>query len=78
MLENIRDTLKRGRVYPCATRAFYDSLSAADQEILMELFEDPNVSHNALSKALREQAGATLADTSIARHRQGLCSCSRI
>lgn len=44
----------------------------------MELFEDVNVSHNALSKALKEQAGVTLADTTIAKHRTGLCSCSRI
>jgi hypothetical protein len=78
MLENLHAALKSKRRYPCATRTFYDSLNEADQEILMNLLVDSNVSHNALSKALREQAGATLADTSIARHRQGLCSCSKI
>lgn len=78
MLENIKTVLKSHRRYPCATRTFYDSLSEADQEILMDLLTDSNVSHNALSKALRTQAGVTLADTSIARHRQGLCSCSKI
>ena len=78
MLENLKAAIKNSRRYPCATRTFYDSLSEADQEILMDLLTDSNVSHNALSKALREQAGVTLADTSIARHRQGLCSCSKI
>ena len=78
MLENLKAALSTKRRYPCATRSFYDSLAEADQEILMDLLTDSNVSHNSLSKALREQAGVTLADTSIARHRQGLCSCSKI
>ncbi len=78
MLENLKAAIQSKRRYPCATRSFYDLLSEADQEILMDLLTDSNISHNALSKALREQAGATLADTSIARHRQGLCSCSKI
>ena len=77
MLENLKAAVSKRR-YSCATRSFYDSLNEADQQILMDLLADPNVSHNALRKALREQAGATLADTSIAKHRQGLCSCSRI
>lgn len=78
MLENLTAAVKAKRRYPCATRIFYDSLNEADQQILMDLLTDNNVSNNALSKALREQAGITLADTSIARHRQGLCSCSKI
>ena len=78
MLENLKAALSTKRRYPCATRSFYDSLAEADREILMDLLTDSNVSHNSLSKALREQAGVTLADTSIARHRQGLCSCSKI
>lgn len=78
MLETLKLAVAQKRRYPCATRSFYDSLTVADQEIFMDLLTDPNVAHNALSKALREQTGVTLADTSIARHRQGLCSCSRI
>ena len=77
MLENLKASLSRRR-YPCATRIFYDSLEPHDQEILMDCLINSDVSHSALSKALREQAGTTLADTSIARHRQGLCSCSKI
>jgi hypothetical protein len=77
MLENLKAAVTKRR-YPCATRIFYDSLSEADKEILMDCLSNPDVSHNSLSKALRAQAGITLADTSIARHRQGLCSCSKI
>jgi hypothetical protein len=78
MLENLKAAVTSKRRYPCATRIFYDSLKPADQEILMDCLTNSDVSHNSLSKALREQAGVTLADTSIARHRQGLCSCSKI
>lgn len=77
MLENLKAAVSKRR-YPCATRIFYESLEPKDQEILMDVLTNSDVSHSALSKALREQAGTTLADTSIARHRQGLCSCSKI
>lgn len=77
MLENLQVAL-RPRKYPCAVKTFYDSLDQADQEIFMGVLSDPNVSHKGLEKALKEQAGVTLADTTLARHRQGLCSCSRI
>jgi hypothetical protein len=77
MLENLKLKTQR-KPYPCAVRTFYDSLSEADQEILMDALVDPNVSHNGLSRALREQTNTRLADTTIAKHRQGLCSCSRI
>lgn len=78
MLEKVRDKILKGRVYPCRTREIYDSLEAADKEILMSLLTDFTVSDNALSNALRDQAGIIVADTSLAKHRRGLCSCSRI
>jgi hypothetical protein len=77
MLENLKFALTPRR-YSCAVRSLYEKLEPADQEILMSALADSNVSHNALSKALRDQANVTLADTSIARHRQGMCSCSKI
>ena len=77
MLENLKLKTARSK-YPCAVRTFYETLSQADKEILMDALTDPNVSHNGLSRALREQANTRLADTSIAKHRQGLCSCSKI
>jgi hypothetical protein len=77
MLETLRDSLGK-RKYPCAVKTFYDTLSEADQEILMSVLSDYSLSHSSIEKALKEQAGVTLADTTIARHRQGRCSCSRI
>jgi hypothetical protein len=78
MLEKVRDKVKKGRVYPCRTRELYDSLLEADKEILMSLLTDFTLSDNSISTALRDQAGIIIADTSIARHRRGFCSCSRI
>jgi RNase P/RNase MRP subunit POP5 len=77
MLETLRDSLGK-RKYPCAVKTFYDTLSEADQEILMSVLSDYSLSHSSIEKALKEQAGVTLADTTIARHRSGRCSCSRI
>jgi hypothetical protein len=78
MLENLIHTVSKARKYPCAVKAFFDTLSEADQEILMSALSDRSISHNSLSTALKLQAGAKLADTTLARHRNGLCSCSRI
>ena len=78
MLENLISTVTKSRRYSCAVKAFYDTLSEADKEILMSALSDRSISHNSLSTALKLQAGAKLADTTIARHRNGLCSCSRI
>lgn len=75
MLENLKISKRK---YPCAIKEFYDSLEAADQEILMSVLTDSSISHKALEKALKEQAGTTFSDTTIARHRTGYCSCSRI
>jgi hypothetical protein len=77
MLENLKAAVGP-RKYTCAVKTFYDTLSEADKEIFMGVLSDPNVSHKGLETALKQQAGVTLADTTLARHRQGLCSCSRI
>jgi hypothetical protein len=74
MLENL---VIRSRRYPCRVGDFYKTLSEADKEILMANLTNDAISHNALSSALKT-VGVVIADTSIARHRQGLCSCSRI
>jgi len=78
MLEKVKEKVLKGRVYPCRTRELYDSLHEADQEILMSLLSDFTLSDNSISAALRDQANIVIADTSIARHRRGFCSCSRI
>jgi hypothetical protein len=78
MLEQVKKSLLIGRVYPCRTRELYESLNAADQEILMSLLTDSSLSDNSIASALRNQANIVIADTSLARHRRGQCSCSRI
>jgi hypothetical protein len=62
---------------PCAVRTFYNTLSAADQQILMDNLCNPEIAHKALEKALRD-LGVVLSDTAIARHRNSHCSCSSI
>jgi hypothetical protein len=78
MLENLKAAVTKPRHYPCAVKTFFDTLSEADQEILMSVLADFSISNNSLSKALKEQAGVPIADTTLSRHRNGLCSCSRI
>jgi len=78
MLENLKQSVGKARRYPCAVKTFFDTLSEADQEILMSVLADRSISHHSLSAALKQQAGTTIADTTLARHRNGLCSCSRI
>ena len=65
------------RKFPCAVRTFWETLSEADREILMSNLCDFSIGHKTLEKAL-SNVGVTLSDTAIARHRTGLCSCSRI
>jgi hypothetical protein len=74
MLENLKISKQR---YPCAVKTLLDSLSEADQEILRENLCDFSIGHKTLEKALNE-VGITIADTTLSRHRQGRCSCSRI
>lgn len=77
MLENLVATVKKRR-YTCAVKTFWETLNEADKEIFMSVLSDPTVSNNALSNALKEQTDTRLADTSIAKHRRGLCQCSKI
>ncbi len=74
MLENLKIETRK---LPCAVRTFYNTLSEADQEILMSNLSNPEIPHKALEKALRE-VGVVLSDTAIARHRNSHCSCSKI
>lgn len=74
MLEALRIPTRK---FPCAVRSFWETLSEADREILMSNLCDFNIGHKTLEKALRN-VGVTLSDTAIARHRTGLCSCSKI
>lgn len=74
MLEALRIPKRK---FPCAVRTFWETLSEADREILMSNLCDLSIGHKTLEKAL-SNVGVTLSDTAIARHRTGLCSCSKI
>jgi len=74
MLEALRIPTRK---FPCAVRTFWETLSEADREILMSNLCDFSIGHKTHEKAL-QSVGVTLSDTAIARHRTGLCSCSRI
>jgi hypothetical protein len=74
MLENLKITPRK---MPCAVRTFYNTLSEADQEILMSNLCNPEIAHKALERALRD-IEVVLSDTAIAKHRNGHCSCSKI
>jgi hypothetical protein len=74
MLENLKMPVRK---FPCAVRTFWETLGEADREILMSNLCDLSIGSKTLEKALRN-VGVTLSDTAIARHRSGLCSCSRI
>jgi hypothetical protein len=74
MLEALRIPTRK---FPCAVRSFWETLSEADREILMSNLCDFSIGHKTLEKALRN-VGVVLSDTAIARHRTGLCSCSKI
>jgi hypothetical protein len=74
MLENLRIPKRK---FPCVVRSFWETLSEADKEILMSNLSDLSIGHKTLEKAL-SSVGVKLSDTAIARHRTGLCSCSKI
>ena len=74
MLETLRIPTRK---FPCAVRTFWETLEEADREILMSNLCDLSIGHKTLEKALRN-VGVALSDTAIARHRTGLCSCSKI
>jgi len=74
MLENLNTNPSKK---PCAVRTLWTSLDEADKEILMSNLSDLSIGHKTLEKAL-SSVGVKLSDTAIARHRTGLCSCSKI
>lgn len=74
MLENM---IIHSRSYSCAVRTLLESLSEADQVILRDNLANENIAHYALAQALKS-VGIVIADSTVTRHRQGRCSCSRI
>ena len=75
MLEGLAPPKNRA-VY-CRIADLAAEMSAADKEIFITAIEDKDLwSANSLSTALR-QRGVSVADTTIAKHRNRACACFR-
>ena len=75
MLEGLAPPKNRA-VY-CRIADLAAEMSAADKEIFITAIEDKELwSANSLSTALR-QRGVSVADTTIAKHRNRACACFR-
>jgi predicted metalloendopeptidase len=74
MLEGLTPTPRK---FPCAVRTLIETLEAKDSKIFQEAIQNLDWRPKTLSRALRDR-GIVLSDDSIARHRRGQCSCSKI
>ena len=75
MLEGL--TPPKNRAVYCRIADLSAEMSEADKEIFMTAIEDKEAwSANSLSTALR-QRGVSVADTTIAKHRNQACACFR-
>jgi hypothetical protein len=77
MLENLNFSTPERR-YSCIIKTFHDSLEKSDQKLLLQYMSDPDISNLGLARALNQKTGRKFSDTSIRKHRLGLCSCSKI
>ena len=73
MLEDMKPTK---RVYICKVLSIANSLSDTDRDILLAAADDVAWGCKTLEKELGKR-GITLADTTIAKHRNKLCTCYR-
>ncbi len=74
MLENLTN---EPRVQPCRVRSLKETMNEADQEKLEQAVTDETWPAKKLELQLRK-LGVDISDTSIMRHREQRCSCSRI
>jgi len=81
--ERIEDQMLEGLTPPqnkavyCKVNQLEESLEQSDSEIFITAINNPQTwSANSLSTALR-QKGVSLADTTIAKHRNKTCACFR-
>lgn len=73
MLEGLKPP--PNRIFTCRVAQVLAELDQADKEILNQALSDQQSwPHRTLANALRER-GLSLADTTIARHRQLICQC---
>ena len=72
LLDDLTPHVKK---YSCKIATILSELEPADRAILEAALQDTNTwTSRALANAVR-QRGITLVDTSVTKHRNGLCSC---
>lgn len=74
MLENLT---REARVFPCRIRELKSTMNDKDQERLEQAVADTTWPAKNLETQLRK-LGLEVSDTSIVRHREKRCSCSKI
>jgi len=73
----LEDLTNEPRVRPCRVNTIKATLNAADQIKLEEAVTDPTWPISQLEKQLRAK-GLDISDSSITRHREKRCACSKI
>jgi hypothetical protein len=73
----LEDLTNQPRVRPCRVNTIKSTLNAADQIKLEEAVTDPAWPISQLEKQLRAK-GLDISDSSITRHREKRCACSKI
>jgi hypothetical protein len=73
----LEDLTNQPRVRPCRVNTIKGTLSAADQAKLEAAVTDPTWPVSQLEKQLRAK-GLEISDSSITRHREKRCACSKI
>lgn len=72
MLEDLKPPVRQ---FPCKVRTVLGELEPKDREILLSALNSPDLwPAKTLSNALKSR-GLQLIDSSINRHREGICSC---
>lgn len=74
MLENLKPPQ---RIRTCAVRTIVSQLEKKDQEIFQGAVSSQDWPALTLSKELTSR-GLLISDGAIAKHRKGICSCSKI
>jgi hypothetical protein len=73
----LEDLTNEPRVRPCRVNTIKATLNAADQAKLEAAVTDPTWPISQLEKQLRAK-GLDISDSSITRHREKRCACSKI
>ena len=71
MLEDL-ETQKK--IWPCKIRSVLETLSEADQKIMLDAIANPDWSTLGLAHALMDR-GLPVTEPTLKRHRDNLCSC---